>query len=243
MDAGLMTAVLAISDEAMREMHGVANVIFLFLPAFLALIAGISLLVLTFRRELDAGKAASLAGLAGVIVVGLFAIEAMRHHGKMQAAAAPPPAAAAPALEGTPSTLALEQMLERTHMESEQLKMENEKLREAVHNLKAHLRAMEASSAAPASTPAPAVVTPRIGKVGGKPIQTVPPPAPPPAVEPPAKPAPAPAGSAPAPEAPAKPAEEAPKPPAEAPAPPPPPPPSEGHEGGAPKDGAGAEPQ
>jgi hypothetical protein len=155
----IMHAVLlAVTDDTMREAHGIANLLFLFLPIFLALVAGLCLLVLSMRRDLDAGKAASLSALAAVVCVGLFHLEAMRHGAAMHAGApAGPPDA---------SSMQIQRSME-------QISAENGMLRDRVTMLEMEL--MNARGGAPATIQLPSRRLPPAGKTAAPPPIAIPP--------------------------------------------------------------------
>jgi len=194
---------LAVTEADVHQMHAVAGMIYLFLPMFLALVAGVCLLVTTFRNTLDAGKAASLAGLAGVVVVGIVFMEARSHDARRRASA--PATASIPATIVAPpieryagGTLGLQQDLER-------LSDENSRLKTALHKLEARMKHAEGAQKlealmnpeiAPAPAPVPELTAPRLpggGELKGGALQaapgapTLPPVAPPPKAAPPAE--------------------------------------------------------
>ncbi len=103
---------------------------YLFLPLFLAAVAGICMLWATIRGTLTSGMAASFAGLGGVIVVGVAIVAAAEHKSRRRAApvpvpaaaAAPAPAPAGPAAQETASKKEIEAQLERLDAENHRLR-------------------------------------------------------------------------------------------------------------------------
>jgi len=114
-----------------------AHIAYFLLPLFLALVAGICLLIATLRKTITSGMAASFSALGGVVVVGSMFVAA-RTHGRAEM---PPPTHRMSAPHAGVPQLEIERHLERATDDLRRTSEENRRLTDRIAALEKELRA------------------------------------------------------------------------------------------------------